>query len=279
MGANFEVIANAFGAFLSGNFVVYVLEAILIGIVLYNVIRVFLYNRAKSFAVYYILSIVAVTVMAYLSRIINLEIYLMMIFLSSGFFLSPFALSVMKSVGGSKILKPKSNFEGEKKTTAETEACIGAIIKAVQNLSKSDTGALIVLSNGKNFPNQVLASGTKLNADISSQLLEGIFINKAPLHDGALIIEGHKIKAAGCLLPLSQSTELSKDLGTRHRAALGIWETSNAVTIVVSEETGIISITSGGKLTRYANYTMLRNVLTDYYWAEFDNNGKNKKEG
>jgi diadenylate cyclase len=150
---------------------------------------------------------------------------------------------------------------------AETERCITSIVKALQNMSKNNVGALIVLSCG-GLPKQVMQSGTVLGAEISKQIIEGIFFPKSPLHDGAMVIQGHKIQAAGCLLPLTQKTNYPKEYGTRHRAAIGITEVANVISLVVSEETGIISIVKQGNVTRYADYDMLMEALKDYYWQE-----------
>ena len=151
----------------------------------------------------------------------------------------------------------------------EVEACITEIIKAVQNLSKNDMGAIIVLSNG-NVPERILQSGTMLNSDITSQLVESIFYPKTPLHDGAMIISGTKIIAAGCFLPLSQKENLPKELGTRHRAGIGITETIDVTSIIVSEETGIISTVKAGNISRYADTDALKRFLRKFYWQEYD---------
>lgn len=146
--------------------------------------------------------------------------------------------------------------------------CIAEIIKALQDMSKTDVGAIIVLENG-NIPSQILDSGVRVDSDISSALIESIFFPKTPLHDGAMIINGTKIVAAGCFLPLSQQVDkIPKDLGTRHRAGLGVTENIDVVSLIVSEETGIITIAKAGKITRYADTQALKSVLTDYYWQE-----------
>ncbi len=148
------------------------------------------------------------------------------------------------------------------------EHAIGEIIKAVQGMSKNDVGAIIVLSN-RNVPSQILDSGVSLESDISSELIESVFFPKTPLHDGAMIISGTKIVSAGCFLPLSQNiNNIPKDLGTRHRAGLGITETIDVVSIIVSEETGVITIAKAGKMTRYADTEMLRKTLKSYYWQD-----------
>ena len=112
-------------------------------------------------------------------------------------------------------------------------------------------GALIVLSNG-NLPKEIVDSGVRLNSNISNQLIEGIFIPQAPLHDGAMIIYGDKIQAAGCFLPLTKR-DFPKDYGTRHRAGIGITEIADVSTIIVSEETGIVSVVKRGVITRYVD--------------------------
>lgn len=129
---------------------------------------------------------------------------------------------------------------------------INEITDAVTNFSRTRTGALIVFE--RNTPLQDIAeTGTILEADITSQLLGNIFYVGSPLHDGAVIIRKDKIYAAGCVLPLTQDSTLSKSLGTRHRAGIGITENSDCITIIVSEETGIISVARSGKIRR--NYT------------------------
>ena len=150
---------------------------------------------------------------------------------------------------------------------ADSERCIANIVRALQNMSKNNVGALIVLSRGS-LPKQVLQSGVMIDSEISTQMIEGVFFPKAPLHDGAMVIHGHKIQAAGCFLPLTQKTSYPKEYGTRHRAAIGVTEVANVISLVVSEETGIISIVKQGNVTRYADYDMLIDALKDYYWQD-----------
>lgn len=153
----------------------------------------------------------------------------------------------------------------------KVDKCITEIIKALQNMSKNDVGAIIVLSSG-NIPAQIIDSGIRIESDISSELIESVFFPKTPLHDGAMIINDTKIVAAGCFLPLSQNVDgIPKDLGTRHRAGIGITETIDVMSLIVSEETGIISIAKAGKITRYADYEKLKQTLNKYYWQELDN--------
>ncbi|MBQ9481473.1 MAG: diadenylate cyclase CdaA [Clostridia bacterium] len=150
---------------------------------------------------------------------------------------------------------------------ANTKECINEIIKALQNMSKNDIGALIILGSAP-IPNSILESGVHMDCVISAALIESVFFPKTPLHDGAMIIKGNKILSAGCFLPLSQEVNIPKDLGTRHRAGIGITETIDVTAIIVSEETGVISIATGGKLKRYADSEMLRQTLKTFYEQE-----------
>jgi len=145
--------------------------------------------------------------------------------------------------------------------------CVGEIVKAVQNLAKTKTGALIIIEQ-KTGINDVIETGVKVDAHLTGELLETIFVPNNPLHDGAVIIRDGRIAAAGCFLPLTENPNLSKQLGTRHRAALGISEHSDALAIIVSEETGVISMASDGKLTRYLDPKGLREILESLFVKE-----------
>lgn len=138
------------------------------------------------------------------------------------------------------------------------------IVDAVASLSRQKIGALIVIERETGL-NEVAETGTKIEGKVSSDLLINIFIPNTPLHDGAVIIKDDVVKAAGCFLPLTDNTSLSKDLGTRHRAALGISERSDCLAIVVSEETGSISIAENGSLARYLDIKTLEQILMDMY--------------
>lgn len=143
----------------------------------------------------------------------------------------------------------------------DMETVILNIAAAAADMSESRTGALIVIERETRL-GEYMPSGTILDANVTRELLENIFVPNTPLHDGAVIIRGSKIITAGCVLPLTANTNLSSELGTRHRAALGLSETSDAIVVVVSEETGKISIALNGSLTRNLNETTLRKALT-----------------
>ena len=141
-----------------------------------------------------------------------------------------------------------------------SDRTVDAIVKACVEMSKVKTGALIVIEN--NVPlGEYERTGITLDAQVSSQLLLNIFEHNTPLHDGAIIVRGNRVISATCYLPLSDNMTLSKELGTRHRAAVGISEVSDAMTVVVSEETGAISITQYSEIKRHVSPEMLREQL------------------
>lgn len=146
--------------------------------------------------------------------------------------------------------------------TPEVDAAltIASVVKAASDMSATKTGALIVLERETRL-GEFISTGVMLDANVSSSLLENIFVPNTPLHDGAVIIRGSKIMTAGCVLPLSANTNLSTELGTRHRAALGLSEATDAVIVVVSEETGKISVARNGSLTRNLSAESLTKAL------------------
>jgi len=157
---------------------------------------------------------------------------------------------------GSTAFTDKHMFENEE----VMEKIITEIVNAVENLSKNKTGALIVIEQ-KTGIGEIIKTGTTMDAVISTALLENIFVVNTPLHDGATVIRNNRIIAAGCFLPLTDSDRVSKKLGTRHRAAIGITESSDALTIIVSEETGTISLAVNGRLVRNYDRDRLKKVL------------------
>ncbi len=167
--------------------------------------------------------------------------------------------NVLERVGRSKAGKLMDIFsganDGEKALKVIDELC-----EAAENLSRTKTGALIVIERQTKL-GDVIRTGSIINADMSAPLLENIFVPNTPLHDGAVIVRDDRIYVAGCLLPLTSNSNLSRELGTRHRAALGISEASDAMVIVVSEETGKISIAINGTLTRNLDRNSLNKAL------------------
>ena len=167
--------------------------------------------------------------------------------------------AALERFGTTPIKGLKSLNAGDMKKIVEMADVLS---EAADALARTRTGALIAIERNTKL-GEYLGQGVILNAEMSSPLLRNIFVNKAPLHDGAVIIRDRRIYAAGCYLPLS-GKDVNKDLGTRHRAALGLSEVSDAVVIVVSEETGTISIAVDGELERNFNYATLKQRLVGY---------------
>ena len=149
----------------------------------------------------------------------------------------------------------------EEEEIDELKKTIASICDSAKSMSESHTGALMVMERFSNL-GEIKRSGTTVNADITPELIGTIFYEGCPLHDGAMVIENNRIASAGCVLPLSDNFDISKDMGTRHRAALGLSETCDAVIVVVSEETGIISVAKNSVLVRNLNRQSLYNLLS-----------------
>ncbi len=169
----------------------------------------------------------------------------------------------LEQLGQQNILSSVFSFDNSKEDSARfSDKTVNELIKAVYEMAKVKTGALIVIE--KNTPlHEYERTGITLDSVLSSQLLINIFEHNTPLHDGAIIVRGDRVVSATCYLPLSDNMFLSKELGTRHRAAVGISELSDSLTIVVSEETGKVSVASNGKLMRDLAEDELREQLTE----------------
>jgi len=168
----------------------------------------------------------------------------------------------LEHIGRGKIFqRPAYEYEEE-----NFEIVLEELLKAIPVLVKKKIGALIVLER-KTGLKEFAETGIKIEGLVTAELLINIFMPRSPLHDGAVIIRDLILSAAGCYLPLTENPNLSKELGTRHRAGLGITEVSDAVVIIVSEETGVISLAHDGKLTRYLDEKTLRSTLLNQYFS------------
>ncbi|MBP3428111.1 MAG: diadenylate cyclase CdaA [Clostridia bacterium] len=166
-----------------------------------------------------------------------------------------------------RILEELGNnsvFDTSTRLGASADAMIEELILALDHMSRRRVGALIVIEK-KTRLDDVVATGTPVDAVISQPLIENIFEPNTPLHDGAMVIRGDRVISAACLLRLSDTTGVGRDLGTRHRAGLGVSEVSDATVFIVSEETGIISMAEGGRLTRHLDEGSLRKILHGIY--------------
>lgn len=167
---------------------------------------------------------------------------------------------------------------GGTKPVAEMDMVISQTVAACDCMSREKVGALIVFTREASLDDYV-KTGTTIDGRVSEQLIRNIFFPKASLHDGAMIIREGKIKAAGCVLPLSTSDRLAADLGTRHRAGVGMSENSDAVVVIVSEETGTISVAMGGMLKRHLAPKTLEKLLRNALCPEEDHQQENRNIG
>lgn len=176
----------------------------------------------------------------------------------------------LEQLGRKNFLNSIFNFDEAKNTNERfSDRTINELVKATFELAKHKTGALIVVEKDVRLA-EYERTGIQLDAEISNQLFVNIFEHNTPLHDGAVIVRGNKITSATCYLPLSDNMELSKDLGTRHRAAVGVSEVTDSLTIIISEETGKVSLAIGGKLLRSVDGDELRTRLIEIQKKTFE---------
>ena len=173
---------------------------------------------------------------------------------------------------GLEFIGRTSSLRNKSSNKNDLPEVVKEITEAVASLSRQKIGALIIFQR-KTGLNEIVETGTKVDGYVSSGLLINIFIPNTPPHDGAVIIKGDRVVAAACFLPLSDNANISKELGTRHRAGIGITERSDALALMVSEETGSISIAEDGVISRYLDIPTLEKILGDMYNPSIDNNG------
>ena len=176
---------------------------------------------------------------------------------------------------GSKNIRLMRVFRPEKEIT-EMEKAIDQTVVACSELSRTKTGVLMVFERNINL-DDIVRTGTELDCTVVSELLKNIFFVKAPMHDGAVIVRHGRIIGGGCMLPLSRNVNLSRDLGMRHRAGIGMSENSDAVVVIVSEETGSISVAIGGMLKRHLKPETLENLLRNELLPQEDSGADKQK--
>ena len=248
-------------------------------IVIYIIVKI-LKLAKKSRAIQLIKGIVFFILITWISGLLNLNIVhsVLTAFLPSGVIalvviFQPELRRALEQLGTNKL----TNFFGmEKSLEARTRENIYKIVIAVEEMAKTKTGALIVIQRDISL-SDIVATGIEMDSEISPQVLVNIFVPKTPLHDGAVIINNNKIVAAACILPLANSTDISKDLGTRHRAAVGISKEYDAIAIVVSEESGKVSIAKDGTLIADVKEEALKKILiTNIVTDRLENKKENK---
>lgn len=262
-----------------------VIDIVVLAFLLYYVYRFVRERRAGKLALGLALLVVLYSVASFLEMHaigFLLENFFQVGLLALVILFQPELRTALEKVGDDPLRSIK-NFT-ESKEIAERTAVIDNICIAAGDMSRDRTGALIVIERSTKL-GDIMKTGVQIGAVVSQSLLKNIFFNKAALHDGAVIISDYRIAAAGCFLPLTQNSRISKDKGTRHRAGVGMSEVSDAIVVIVSEETGEISLAKEGELIGGQNYSTLRKELTDVLlgdvqvkkMSKFSRKGKKKK--
>lgn len=241
-------------------------DVMILAVLIYYGIKLVMHTRSNSL----FKGIGAVLVVAWLANALHLSAvsWLLTQIISMGLLFvvilfQPEFRRGLEQIGRSKLMR---RFIGlpSKEAPERVESSVSEIVRAMTDMSRKRIGALIVIERHTGLAD-VIESGTRVDAEISAPLIENIFEPNTPLHDGAMVILNRRIEAAACILPLSEDPTISRDLGTRHRAAIGITETTDAVSLVVSEETGIISMAREGRITRQLDARSLTILLTELF--------------
>ncbi len=242
-----------------------IIDILLVSVLIYYIYKFIRERRAGKLAV-------GIAVLAFITMLSNaFELNVVSYFMQNIFqvgliaavvIFQPELRSLLENVGGDSIKRLRSL--GEVKEEQQTLMFVNELCEAVGEMSMSKTGALIVIEQSTKL-GDIISTGTVINADTSSMLIRNIFFNKSPLHDGAVVIRNQRVYAAGCLLPLATKNNITKELGTRHRAAIGASEASDALVIVVSEETGTISLAHKGHMHRGYDAVRLKAKLDSLF--------------
>ena len=260
-----EKVWNALGFIFSRFGFIDAIDIIVVAVLIFYFIKFIRERRASKLAI----GVVFVFVLLLFSEVFNM--YAMNFLISNIVQVGVVAIlvvfqpelrSALEQIGGNSVKTLKHTVSLKEKNYTYADS-ISHICQAVTELSRDYTGALIVIERSTPLGDILDKPKTTIvNADISVSILKNIFFNKAPLHDGAVIIRNNRVYAAGCVLPMTERRDILKDLGTRHRAAIGMSENSDAIAIIVSEETGTISLAVNGELRRNYDYNTLKQDLT-----------------
>lgn len=275
----YNLLEKIAGAFSSFNFTSDILDILFVTFVIYQAIK--LLRGSRTFTL--IKGIILLFVIYALIKILNMEAseYLFSVLIENGLIIlvvlfAPDIRKILERVGRQSIKNISFlNFGSDvdyEKTMTET---INSFCKATLDMSESKTGALVVFEKDA-LLNEVIETGTIVDGKASEELFNGIFFKNSALHDGAVVVRNARIYSAGCILPLTQNTALASELGTRHRAAIGMSEQCDAVVVVVSEETGAVSVARNGKLERDVTNGALREILLSQFVSK-DEEKANKK--
>lgn len=251
------------------------LDIFLVAVLIYYVVSLVWNTSAKRIAKAIIFLLVATV----LTDLLNLHAvnYLLDRVMQLGFValvivFQPELRRLLEQVGGKGFVRGFFGLGANASPMDQTEA-INEVVEACETMSRERVGALIVFER-TNSLETIAATGTRVDASVSQELVRNIFFPKASLHDGAMIIQNGRIEAAGCVLPLSENRSLSTDLGTRHRAGVGVSEVSDALVVIVSEETGAVSVAEEGMLKRHlATQTLRKLLIAELIGEEVQKNG------
>ncbi len=244
-----------------------IVDVAILAVLIYNFIKLVMHTRSNSL----FKGIAVVLVTAWLSGMLrfNALTWLLNQIISMGLLVlvilfQPEFRRALEQIGRSRFMRRVIGLSTRRQEAEQVEQPVAEIVRAMGDMARKKIGALIVIERHTGL-GDVIETGTRVDAEISAPLIENIFEPNTPLHDGAMIIRSRRINAAACILPLSEDTSISRDLGTRHRAAIGITETTDAVSLIVSEETGIISMAREGRLTRHLDARSLTILLTELF--------------
>ncbi|MBP3311785.1 MAG: diadenylate cyclase CdaA [Butyricicoccus sp.] len=236
------------------------IDILIIAFLVYYLLR-FVRNTSAERLVKGIVILMAVQIFASWRHLNTINYLLKNLFEMSGIALlvvfQPELRRLLEQIGMGRVTKLLVRRESGE---TEIDFAISQTVLACESMSWSRTGALMVFERNERL-GEITKSGTRIDAEPSAELIKNIFYPKSPLHDGAMVLRDGRIHSAGCVLPLSKNLNLSRDLGTRHRSAVGMSENSDAVVVVVSEETGAISVAIGGMLKRQLDPETLRKIL------------------
>lgn len=270
------------GALMSFSFPSDLLDVILVAFIIYEAIKLMRGSRTSQI----IKGIGFLFVLYFIVRVLRMEasLFLLTTLFENGLIIlvvlfSPELRKVLEKFGGQSIKGiPFLSFKSDEEYEKEVKEVVNDFCKSSVEMSESNTGALVVFEK-RNSLKDIVETGTIVDAASSSELFNSLFFKNSALHDGAVVVRDGKIYAAGCILPLTQNRGLDSELGTRHRAAIGITEHSDAIAVVVSEENGYISFAKNGNLTRNVSSSELREMLLDELIdGSKSNKGRRQKE-
>ena len=251
------------------------IDILMVALLLFFVIRLVRDSRAEQL----LRGIFVLVILFAIARVaeLNTVAFLLESIFNNGFLLllvvfQPEVRRALERAGNSRrgIARVLGSFKAENNTAyvEQWHKAIVATADAMETLQKQKMGALVVMERTTHL-GEIVRSGTVIEAEPSAALISAVFYNKAPLHDGAMIIRDGKVHAAACILPLSENLQISRELGTRHRAGVGMSENSDAVVIILSEETGAISIADGGELKRnFTRETLIKTLEERILWSD-----------